>query len=101
MDCESHASFVIELCAFVCSQNYCSKRYFRVQKLLRELRIWAKLDHDCVLPLLGYVVEGEGMLPNLVSEWMNHGTVDEFMEDFPRGGEETWNMVRDAMLLFL
>ena len=58
------------------------------------MRIWAKLDHECVLPLLGYFMEGEGMLPSLVSEWMERGTVDVVMKSYPRGGEETYNMVR-------
>ncbi|KLO19003.1 kinase-like protein [Schizopora paradoxa] len=63
------------------------------KKLVKEMRIWARLDHDCVLPLLGYIVEGEGMLPSLISEWMKDGTVDAFMNSLPRGGEETWNML--------
>ncbi len=53
----------------------------------------AKLDHECVLPLLGYLVEGEDMMPSLVSEWMEHGTLNDFMKRFPRGGVDTWNMV--------
>ncbi len=52
------------------------------------------LDHNYVLPFLGFFIEGEEMLPTLVSEWMERGTVDGYMQYFPRGGEETWNMVR-------
>ncbi|KLO07652.1 kinase-like protein [Schizopora paradoxa] len=63
------------------------------KKLVREMRIWARLDHDCILPLLGFIIEGEDMLPSLISEWMEHGTLNIYMSKLPRGGIETWNMV--------
>jgi len=62
-------------------------------KLANEIRIWAELEHRYVLPFLGFVVEGNGMIPTFVSEWMERGTVDFYMQNFPRGGEDTWNMV--------
>jgi len=63
------------------------------KKFAKEMRIWADLHHEAVLPFLGYFFEGKEMLPSLVSEWMERGTVDVFMKKFPRGGEDTWNMV--------
>ncbi len=30
----------------------------KIQKLAMEIRIWAKLDHEFVLPLLGFIIEG-------------------------------------------
>ncbi|KLO10841.1 kinase-like protein [Schizopora paradoxa] len=63
------------------------------KKLAKEIRIWAKLEHECVLPLLGYLVEGEDMMPSMVSEWMERGSLNDFMKKFPRGGVDTWNML--------
>ncbi len=38
-----------------------------------------------MLPLLGYYFDGEEMMmPNLVSEWVEDGTLDEYMETLPR-----------------
>jgi len=63
------------------------------KKLANEVLIWAELNHQYVLPLLGFLVEGEEVLPSLISEWMERGTVDVYMQEFPRGGEDTWSMV--------
>ncbi len=41
---------------------------------------WAKLNHDAVLPLLGYYIEGENLMPALVSE---KGMLHDFMKTFP------------------
>ena len=60
---------------------------------MNEIRIWAELNHKYVLSFLGFLAEGEGMLPSLISELMERGTVDVYMQNFPRGGEETWSMV--------
>ena len=51
---------------------------FRTQNKLQafeeELRIWAKLSHPNVLPLLGYAVEPKTKYPIFVSEWMPNGS---------------------------
>ena len=52
-----------------------------IQNLGREVRLWSKLDHPNVLPLLGYFFEGSKPIPNLVSEWMKNGTLIEYMRD--------------------
>lgn len=65
-----------------------------IQKLSREIRIWAQLSHPNVLPLLGYFVEGTGAMPSLVSEWMENGTLTEYIKRLPYCGEETLLMVR-------
>ena len=54
-----------------------------------------------MLPFLGYYTEGEDAMPSLVSLWMGHGTVDEFMKRFPRGGKDTRDMVRQSNLCSL
>ncbi len=66
----------------------------RYQRLAREICIWATLNHPNVLPLLGYLAEGENMTPSLISEWMLYGTLHEYMKLFPRCGEETCIMVQ-------
>ncbi|KLO13867.1 kinase-like protein [Schizopora paradoxa] len=65
------------------------------KKLAKEIRIWSKLEHDNVLPLLGYFTEGNGVMPSLVSEWMEKGTLHDFMKSFPRGGIEACTILRD------
>ncbi|KLO13891.1 kinase-like protein [Schizopora paradoxa] len=65
------------------------------KKLAAEIRIWARLDHEFVLPLLGFFVEGENMMPALISEWMERGTLHDIMRTFPRGGINTLIMLRD------
>ncbi|THG99472.1 hypothetical protein EW145_g7261 [Phellinidium pouzarii] len=49
----------------------------------REIYIWSKLEHPNVLQLLGYIIEKDG-LPSLVSEWMENGSVLEYV----KGSEE-------------
>ena len=48
------------------------------QSITRELRVWASLDHVNVLRLLGFAsIDG---LPSPVSEWMEKGTLKQYME---------------------
>ncbi|KAI5119303.1 hypothetical protein M0805_008218 [Coniferiporia weirii] len=49
--------------------------------LANEIRVWSKLGHCNILPLLGYVVEGE--YPSLISEWMEDGTVSRYIIEHP------------------
>ncbi|THH06165.1 hypothetical protein EW145_g4263 [Phellinidium pouzarii] len=48
----------------------------------KELYIWAKLDHKNVLALKGFIIEKTGF-PSLISEWMENGTVLEFVKSHP------------------
>ncbi|KAL5498961.1 hypothetical protein ACEPAH_1479 [Sanghuangporus vaninii] len=51
-------------------------------KLLRkELSVWSKLRHANILPLLGFVKEGD--YPSVISEWMENGTVKQYMKSNP------------------
>jgi len=67
-----------------------------MKRLAREIRIWATLDHECILPFLGYFTEGENMLPSLVSEWMERGTMVEFKKKIGNLLQDTelWSMAR-------
>jgi len=64
------------------------------KRLAREIRIWASLEHENVLPLLGYFVEGEKKLPNLVSPWMVNGSLHEYMKMFARSSFKTCKMLQ-------
>ncbi|KAI5116778.1 hypothetical protein M0805_008733 [Coniferiporia weirii] len=48
----------------------------------KEIYIWSKLDHPNLLRLLGFIKD-EGNLPSLVSEWMNNGSVLEYVKSHP------------------
>ncbi|KAL5522769.1 hypothetical protein ACEPAG_8787 [Sanghuangporus baumii] len=51
-------------------------------KLLRkELFVWSKLRHANILPLLGFVKEGD--YPSVISEWMENGTIKQYMKSSP------------------
>ncbi|KAL5513537.1 hypothetical protein ACEPAH_3936 [Sanghuangporus vaninii] len=52
------------------------------KQLVKEIRVWSGLYHRNVLPLLGYVIEGE--YPSLISEWMENGTVSRYMREHPK-----------------
>ncbi len=49
------------------------------------------------LSLLGYIAEGEHMTPSLISEWMEYGTMHDYMKTFPRNCIETCEMVRPVI----
>ncbi len=62
--------------------------------MAKEIEIWSLLNHDYVLPFLGYFTETSGMLPSLVSKWTVNGPLSSYMKKFPRGSLETWDLVR-------
>ncbi|KAI5118218.1 hypothetical protein M0805_004706 [Coniferiporia weirii] len=49
--------------------------------LAKEIHVWSRLDHPNVLPLIGYMLEGA--YPSLISEWIENGTVTNFLRDNP------------------
>lgn len=59
----------------------------------REVRLWSKLDHINVLPLMGYFLEGPKALPNLVSEWLENGTVIDYTRNRPLDATELCEIV--------
>ena len=52
------------------------------QSFLRELKIWSKLKHENILPLRGFALI-DGPIPALVSEWMENGNSDEYLQKQP------------------
>ncbi|KLO13905.1 kinase-like protein, partial [Schizopora paradoxa] len=55
--------------------------------------VWASLKHENVLPLLGVYTGAANRLPSLVSEWMEDGTMTNYMRTFPPCSLETQRMV--------
>ena len=47
------------------------------QPFVDELRLWSKLRHSNILPLIGYLLEGN--YPSIVSEWMENGTARSYV----------------------
>ncbi|KLO06082.1 kinase-like protein [Schizopora paradoxa] len=65
---------------------------FAAKRLAREIKIWAELHHDYVLPLLGYYMTSDSPIPCLASEWSEHGTLHVFMKTLTGGGIEAYIM---------
>ncbi len=60
--------------------------------LAKEMKIWSKLKHRNVLPLLGYFIE-RGELPTFISEWMVNDSLFDYMKDDISGGIESLSIV--------
>ena len=63
-----------------------------MKSIAREMAIWSKLHHPNILPLLGYILEKD--YPSFVSEWMDQGTVREFLKTDPNANVK--HLVRAA-----
>ncbi|OJA11925.1 hypothetical protein AZE42_06147 [Rhizopogon vesiculosus] len=48
------------------------------QRIRREAYVWISLNHDNILKLHG-IVEGFGLLPALVSPWIENGSLDSYL----------------------
>ncbi|KLO18177.1 kinase-like protein [Schizopora paradoxa] len=59
------------------------------KQICKEIRIWEKMLHKNVLPLIGFMLEGSASFPNFVSEWMDYGVLPDYMKAFPRASAET------------
>jgi serine/threonine protein kinase len=49
------------------------------QRVRRELKVWGRLKHDCILPLWG-VATNFGPYPAMVCPWVKNGTLTGFLE---------------------
>jgi hypothetical protein len=45
----------------------------------RELKVWGRLKHDCILPLWG-VANDFGPYPAMICPWIDNGTLTGFLE---------------------
>lgn len=51
--------------------------------LARELEIWSSLNHPNILPLFGYSVDDNEHSLSFISEWMDNGRADKYVQDNP------------------
>lgn len=49
------------------------------QIILDQASIWIGLDHSSILRLEGVISDGFGLLPALVSPWMENGSLDDYL----------------------
>lgn len=49
------------------------------QIILHQASIWIGLDHSSILRLEGVISDGFGLLPALVSPWMENGSLDDYL----------------------
>lgn len=57
--------------------------YVLIQILSKEIKLWSSLDHPNILCLLGYSFEDEISRLSFVSEWMENGTADKYVQARP------------------
>ncbi|KAG2358158.1 hypothetical protein BDR07DRAFT_308164 [Suillus spraguei] len=50
-----------------------------INRLFREIKLWLKLEHENIVPLLG-VTDGFGSLPALISPWFQNGTLTRYLQ---------------------
>lgn len=51
----------------------------RSQRIGRELKVWVRLEHECVLPLYGISFDF-GRFPAMVCPWLEGGTLSKYLE---------------------
>ena len=67
------------------------------QPFVDELRLWSKLRHSNILPLIGYLLEGN--YPSILSEWMENGTARRYVINNDLSVTELFLMVSGFYLL--
>jgi hypothetical protein len=55
-----------------------SLNVFRLKALWREIGIWKRMRHECIVPLLGTTTHYSPV--SFVSAWMPHGTLSSYLE---------------------
>lgn len=68
-----------KVCHIICQCTLTENNQGLVQKVSREMRIWALLFHDNILPLKGYIIESGTGHPSMVTEWMNNGSLKQYI----------------------
>ena len=58
---------------------------------MKELMIWSNLRHPNILPLLGYYYEDNH--PCIISEWMEEGTAQNYVDKSELSAEKLLHMV--------
>lgn len=58
------------------------KKFYRIEDreaLRREIGVWKRLRHECIVPLLGYTRDDSPEPVSLVSLWMSKGTLNSYL----------------------
>ncbi|KIO27747.1 hypothetical protein M407DRAFT_41188, partial [Tulasnella calospora MUT 4182] len=63
--------------------------------LARELKVWAALQHPHILPLEGFYLCDEYKTAVLISEYMGHGELKNYIANMKPSLEERLSLVRD------
>ncbi|KAG9017076.1 hypothetical protein FRB90_001855 [Tulasnella sp. 427] len=66
-------------------------------RLARELKVWAALQHPHVLPLLGYYLDQDYKIAILLSEYMIKGDLRDYMEQENPSWDLRLQIVRDSV----
>ncbi|KAG8943695.1 hypothetical protein FRC03_002352 [Tulasnella sp. 419] len=51
------------------------------KRLMREMRVWTQLEHENIVPFLGYAFSGD--FPCMVAPWYENGNLPDYMSRFP------------------
>jgi len=57
-----------------------------IQRMVKEMYIWWKARHENILPFLGFFHDEHGFM-HFVSEWMDNGTLLDYLPNIGRGCE--------------
>lgn len=58
----------------------CRSAQFYPQRLARELKVWGAVDHPNLLPLIGFHLSDDMATALLISPFMAHGHIQEYLE---------------------
>ncbi|KIO31637.1 hypothetical protein M407DRAFT_67694, partial [Tulasnella calospora MUT 4182] len=65
-------------------------------RLARELRVWARLQHPHVLPLLGYYLDENLKIAVLISDYQTHGDLRDYIEQENPSWAMRLQLIRDT-----
>ncbi len=71
------------------------KRYI-LQRLARELKVWAPLDHPNIIPLTGFTLMNDLSSAQLVSPYAENGHIGSFLKKAKQNEVVRMNLVRNA-----
>lgn len=54
-----------------------------LQVIAKELYIWSRLEHRHILPIIGFTFGGDEKFPSLITDWMENGTIIEYLNKHP------------------
>jgi serine/threonine protein kinase len=62
-----------------------------LKALWREIGIWKRMRHDCIVPLLGIIIHHS--LVSLVSPWMPNGILHDYLQKSKISSAEKYKLV--------